>query len=97
MAYASIFIAGISCLVSVIALLRNSKADMKKDAGQMTEIMIKLDVIDENVKEVKSDMKDNRADVDKIKERLIIVEESTKSAHKRIDGLFIESDKKEAK
>ena len=49
MAYASIFIAGISCLVSVIALLRNSKADMKTDAGQMTEIMVKLNVIDENV------------------------------------------------
>lgn len=97
MAYISIGIAALSCLISMIALLRNSKADMKKDAGQMTEIMIKLDVIDENVKEVKSDMKDNRADVDKIKERLIIVEESTKSAHKRIDGLSIESDKKETK
>jgi len=68
---------------------------MKKDAGQMTEIMVKLNVIDENVKEVKSDIKDNRADVDRIKERLIIVEESTKSAHKRIDGLCPE-EKKEA-
>lgn len=87
MVYASIAIAALSCLVSILALVRNSKADTKKDAGEMTEIMVKLNVIDENVKEVKSDMKDNRADMDRIKERLIIVEESTKSAHKRIDGL----------
>lgn len=89
----SIVISALACTVSALALIRNSKADTKKDAGQMTEIIVKLNVIDENVKEVKSDMKDNRADVDKVKERLIIVEESTKSAHKRIDGLVYEIEK----
>ncbi len=92
MTYAPIIFAMISCVISLIALIRNSKADTKKDAGQMTEIMVKLDVIDENVKEVKSDMRDNRADVNHIKERLIIVEESLKSAHKRIDRICPEGD-----
>lgn len=56
------------------------------------EIIVKLETINENVKEVKSDMKDVKSDMERVKERLIIVEESTKAAHKRIDGL---SSKKE--
>lgn len=92
MTYGPIIISLISCVISFFAFIRNSKADTKKDAGQMTEIMVKLNVIDENVKEVKSDMKDSRADVERVKERLIIAEESLKSAHKRIDELSKKED-----
>ena len=43
MTYAPIIFAMISCVISLVALIRNSKADTKKDAGQMTEIMVKLE------------------------------------------------------
>ena len=75
----------ISCLVAVMAFMRNSKQDTKQDAGQMMEIIVKLETINENVKEVKSDMKDVKNDMEKVKERLVIVEQATKSAHHRID------------
>lgn len=82
----------LSLLVAAFALYRNLKGDTKQDAGQMMEVIVKLETINENVKEVKADMKDVKFDVDKMKERLIVVEQSAKSAHKRIDQLHNESE-----
>lgn len=82
----------LSLLIAAFALYRNVKGDTKQDAGQMTEVIVKLETINENVKDVKADMKDIKFDVDKIKERLIAVEQSAKAAHKRIDTLHHESE-----
>jgi DNA anti-recombination protein RmuC len=53
-------------------------------------VIVKLENINDNIKEVKVDMKDVVSDIDKIKERLTAVEASAKSAHKRIDNLHNE-------
>jgi len=82
----------LAIIISAVALFRNNKADTKQDAGQMMEIIVKLETINENVKEVKADMKDVKADMEKVKERLVIVEQSTRSAHKRIDNLHGETE-----
>ena len=82
----------LSLLIAALALYRNVKGDTKTDAGQMMEVIVKLETINENVKEVKADMKDVKSDVEKMKERLIVVEQSAKSAHKRIDSLHNESE-----
>lgn len=82
----------ISMIIAAVALYRNLKGDTKTDAGQMMEIIVKLETINENVKEVKADMKDVKSDIERMKERLIIVEQSAKSAHKRIDTLHHESE-----
>lgn len=92
MPIASMVISGISCIVAALALVRNTRSDTKKDAGQMTEIIVKLEMINDNVKEVKADMRDFKADSERVKERLIIVEESLKSAHKRIDGIHADQE-----
>lgn len=83
----------LSFLVAAIALSRNLKGDVKNDAGQQTEIIVKLETINENVKEMKTDVKDVKNDMEKMKERLVIVEQSCKTAHKRIDTLH---DKRES-
>ena len=85
----------LSLLIAALALYRNVKGDTKQDAGQMTEVIVKLETINENVKDVKSDMKDVKAEVEKMKERIIVVEQSAKSAHKRIDALHNESEAEE--
>ena len=82
----------LALIIYAVALFRNNKADTKQDAGQMMEIIVKLETINENVKEVKSDMKDVKADMEKVKERLVIVEQSTRSAHRRIDNLHGETE-----
>lgn len=76
-----------SVLIAFVALYRNVKGDTKNDAGQMMEVIIKLETINENVKEIKTDMKDVKADMEKVKERLVKVEQSTKSAHHRLDTM----------
>jgi DNA anti-recombination protein RmuC len=53
-------------------------------------VIVKLENINDNIKEVKIDMKDIISDMDKVKERLTAVEASAKSAHKRIDNLHNE-------
>lgn len=82
----------LSLLIAALALYRNVKGDTKTDAGQMMEVIVKLETINENVKDVKADMKDVKAEVEKMKERIIVVEQSAKSAHKRIDALHNESE-----
>ena len=80
----------LAILISTLSLGRTLKSDVKGDAGQLMEIIIKLEAISENVKEVKTDIKDVKSDNEKTKERLTIVEQSVKSAHRRIDGLHNE-------
>lgn len=80
----------ISCLIAAVALIRNLKGDTKSDANEMTTVIVKLETINENVKEVKADIKDVKNDMERMKERIVIVEQSVKSAHKRIDSIHEE-------
>lgn len=77
----------LSCLIAALALWRNLKGDTKSDTSEMTTVIVKLESISENVKEVKNDIKDVKGEIDSMRERITIVEQSTKSAHKRIDGI----------
>lgn len=81
----------LSFLVAAVALFRNFKLDTKENAGELTTVIVKLENIQNDVKEmkvdIKSDIKDMRADLDDMRAKLIIVEQSTKSAHKRLDGI----------
>lgn len=76
-----------SVLVAIVALYRNVKGDTKADAGQLTTLIVKLEAINDDTKEIKNDIKDVKADMDKMKEKLTLNEASVKSAHKRIDYL----------
>ena len=77
----------IALLISAAALWRNLRGDTKQDQSEMTTVIVKLETINENVKEVKTDIKDVKTDMERMKERLTIVEQSVKSAHKRIDDV----------
>jgi predicted RNase H-like nuclease (RuvC/YqgF family) len=68
-------------------LKRNKAADDKKEATDMTTVVIKLETISNNVMEVKNDMKNIREDVKEDRERIIKIEESVKQAHKRLDSI----------
>ena len=86
-------LAVLSAVFAGIAWFRNTKSDTKQDAGQLTTVIVKLENISDDVREVKADMKDVKSDMDKMKERITLNEASTKSAHKRIDylqGMIVE-------
>lgn len=80
----------LSFLVAAFALARNLKLDTKSDQTELTTVIVKLETIIDNVKEIRIETRDLKNDIDGIKERLVAVEQSVKSAHKRIDGLHDE-------
>lgn len=80
-----------SLIFAAIALWRNLKADNKSDGAQISEILVKIEIMQSDLKEIKADVKSEikavRADLENLKERLIAVEQSSKSAHKRLDEI----------
>lgn len=84
----------LSLLIAAAALWRNLKGDSKSDGAQISEILVKIELMASDLKEIKADFKTEvksiKGDMENLKERLIAVEQSAKSAHKRIDGLHNE-------
>jgi uncharacterized protein HemX len=65
-------------------LKRNKATDDKKEATEMTTVIVKLENISKDTGEIKNDMKDVKQDVKKNTEQIIRLDESLKSAWKRI-------------
>ena len=80
-----------SLIIATIALWRNLKADNKNDGAQISEILVKMEIMGSDLKEIKSDFKAEvktiKADQEALKDRVLVLEQSTKSAHKRLDAL----------
>lgn len=84
----------LALLISAAALWRNVKGDSKSDGAQISEVLVKMELVQSDLKEIKADFKSElksvKSDMESIKDRVTIVEQSAKSAHKRIDGLHHE-------
>lgn len=81
----------LSLIIAFIALWRNQKKDSRDDGAQISEVLVKLEILQSDLKEIKADFKSEvkaiRTDLEIFKERLVMVEQSTKSAHKRLDEI----------
>lgn len=79
----SIFITILSVLASIFfaykAFARNKTQDDKTDATQLTTISIKLDNIDNTVRDIKADFKSTRADMQDARERILLLEQEYKT------------------
>lgn len=95
----ALLISGVSVAFGIFAgisnIRRNQKIDDKKDATEMTTVIVKLENIGNGITEIKSEINNVKNDIKEDRERIIRVEESAKSAHKRIDD--IESDCRDCK
>ena len=84
----------LAILISAAALWRNVKGDSKNDGAKISEVLVKMELVQSDLKEIKADFKSElksvKSDMESLKDRVTIVEQSTKSAHKRIDGLHHE-------
>ena len=84
----------LALLISAAALWRNVKGDSKNDGAQISEVLVKMELVQSDLKEIKADFKAEikgvKTDMDSLKSRVTIVEQSAKSAHKRIDELHHE-------
>lgn len=69
----------------VTSMKRTAKTDDKKEATELTTVIVKLENISNGIAEIKNEMGNIKIDMKDLRDRLIVVEQSVKSAHKRMD------------
>ena len=78
----SILLTGISVAGALYFGLSTKKRNEKND----TLVMMKLEMISDDLKEIKTENRNFREDIATLRERVAKVESSLKSYHKRLDG-----------
>lgn len=90
----SLLLSGISVAAAIFFGISSKNRNERKDTEQETEdrasthtlLMTKLEIIADDVKEIKRDYRETREEVQSLRERVVAVEQSLKSYHKRLDG-----------
>ncbi|MBR6873007.1 MAG: hypothetical protein IKN17_05835 [Ruminococcus sp.] len=77
----------VAAIVGFTNLRRSKTSDDRRDAAEMTTVIVKLESISTGITEIKSDMRNLQTSQQELRDRLIICEQSTKSAHHRIDKI----------
>lgn len=84
----------VSIISVIIGLVFNLKSSKKTDTREIeervkenTRIIIKLDNISSDIKDVKADINSMRDEMKAHNDRIIKVEESAKQAHHRLDAI----------
>lgn len=82
----------ISCISIAVAVYfgtrtqkRADAADIEKDSTTTATMMVKLESIADDIKEIKTDNKAIQSEMKDFRERLALNEASVKSLHKRLD------------
>lgn len=83
----SVISVGFGVYSSVTSQKRNEKQDSKKDAADMTTVIIKLENIGNGITEIKTEMNNVKKEQRESRDRIITVEESSKQAHKRLNAI----------
>ena len=71
--------------VGIINLKRNKSLDDKKEATETTAVIVKLENISNDIKDIKNELRSVRQEVRELNDRTIIAEQAVKSLHKRVD------------
>lgn len=93
----ALLISGISLAFGIYSgisnLRRNQNSDVKKDASELTTVIVKLENIGTGISEIKSELTNVKNDIKESRERIIKLEESAKQANKRLDALELAKDR----
>lgn len=80
-------LSAIAVVLSLVALLLNSRKETRQEAAGSARLEAKLDGIQSGVEDIRVETRTTRARLDGIAERLSAVENSCRSAHHRLDQL----------
>lgn len=84
----AIIISGLSLAFAVYKgvcdLKRSDKAEASKDASNLTTVIVKLEVISNNISEIKSDMKATNADIKSITMELAKLKQQVRALEKTV-------------
>ena len=73
-----------SIIVGVSGMKRNEKTDNQQEASNLTTVIVKLENIGNDIKEIKTDMRDVKNDIQNHAERLIKAEQQIKVLNKTV-------------
>ena len=77
----------VAALVGFTNIKRNQSADNRQAATEITTVIVKLDMINTSLAEMKADVRNQRAELQELRDKVITVEQAVKSAHHRIDTI----------
>ena len=93
----------ISCISIAVAVYfgaktqrRSENADVEKDSAATATMMVKLESIADDIKEIKSDNKATQSEMKDFRERLALTEADVKTLHKRLDKVETKVNEKTA-
>lgn len=76
---------GFAIYMGVSNMRRNKATDDRKEATEMTTVIVKLENISNDTKEIKNELRSVRTEVGELRERVIIAEQRTRALHERLD------------
>lgn len=75
---------GFAIYTGVSSMRRNAKCDDRKDASQLTTVIVKLENIGNDVAEIKKDMRNVKEDMKDMNIRLVKTEQQVKTLNKTV-------------
>ncbi len=91
----SLLLSGISVAFAIFFGMSTKRRNERKDIAEETEgqthkntmMMVKLESIADDIKDIKRESRQNREDIGNLRERIANAEQSVKSCHKRLDRI----------
>ena len=102
----TLLLAIIGCVISTVNFFdgkrKSNRNEAKTDASEMTTVIVKMESVQDSIRDLKSDMQQNmkdiktdissiKSDMNDFRERIAKVEQSCGAAHKRLDQIEIKS------
>lgn len=83
----SVFSVAIAGICLVLSWKKGNKAEDQKEASEITTVIVKLENISNDTKEIKNELRNVRNEVGDLRERVTIAEQAAKSLHHRVDAI----------
>ena len=74
----------VSLIIAIYNIWRGSKKDNKADSSQLTTVIVKLENISDDTREIKSDLRDVKSDIKDHGERLVKAEQEIKTLNHEV-------------
>ena len=74
----------VSLVQAVFNMRRANRSDSKEDSAQLTTVIVKLESINDDTREIKSDLRDVKSDLKDHSERLVKAEQQIKVLEKNV-------------
>lgn len=84
----AIVLSGISLIFAIVSgvsnMKRKARTDDRKDASELTTVIVKLENIGNDIKDIKTDLRDMKLDIQNHAEKIVKLEQQVKVLNKTV-------------